>query len=222
MHRIITAFLLIFACFQGFSQTNPVITSWIQNTNGATNPSYPALECNVQSVYYNNTTQRSYVSASSVPGYAIGPWPGNPNSPTDQNMTGSFPLTPAENTGTKTNTGLGAIGIWKNGVQIFNAKDGHYWNNATQTMVMGITYTGWNRNAYYWEGSSFDACKGHPGPNGAYHHHISPACLYQSSASSKSPAASDDEPWAMAPSKRFLRSSRSSAAASSARFADSW
>jgi len=36
----------------------------------------------------------------------------------------------------------------------------------------------WNRNAYYWEGSSFDNCLGHPQQQGEYHHHVSPKCLY--------------------------------------------
>ena len=48
-------------------QTNPVITSWIQNTTGQTNPSYPSLECNVQSVYY--TSDSAYISCCSIPGW---------------------------------------------------------------------------------------------------------------------------------------------------------
>jgi hypothetical protein len=36
----------------------------------------------------------------------------------------------------------------------------------------------WNRNAYFWEGSDFDHCLGHPAPNGEYHHHVNPKCLY--------------------------------------------
>ncbi len=159
-----------------FSQSNPIITTWIQNTTGQTNPSYPSLECNVQSVYYTSTN--SYISASSIPGYVIGPWQANPNAPADQNYVCKFPLTPAVNNGTKTNTGLGVVGLWKNGVGIFNAKDGRYWNNTTQQFVNGITNSGWNRNAKYFEGVSFDSCKGHPAPGGAYHHHISPKCLY--------------------------------------------
>lgn len=61
----------------------------------------------------------------------IGPWQANPNAPADQNYVCKFPLTPAVNNGTKTNTGLGVVGLWKNGVGIFNAKDGKYWNNTT-------------------------------------------------------------------------------------------
>ena len=73
-----------------------------------------------------------------------------------------------EKTGTPTNVGLGHIGVWTNGVSIFNPKDGMSYNN------QGV----WNRNALYYEGVSFDDCLGHPAPNGEYHHHVNPVCLY--------------------------------------------
>jgi hypothetical protein len=62
----------------------------------------------------------------------------------------------------------GHIGVWTNGVSIFNPKDGMSYNN------QGV----WNRNALYYEGVSFDDCLGHPAPNGEYHHHVNPTCLY--------------------------------------------
>jgi hypothetical protein len=151
----------------------------MQNTTSATNPTYTSLPCNVQSVYY--TAANVYVTSSSVPGYSIGPWQANPNSPVNKNYISKFTLTPGENLGTKTYTGLGPIGMWSNGVAIFNAKDGRYYNNANGGWTNGITQNGWNRNAYYWEGLSFDACLGHPAPDGAYHHHVSPVCLYSPS-----------------------------------------
>jgi hypothetical protein len=164
-----------------FSQLSPAITAWIKNTTTAVNPTYTSLECNVQSVYYSST--HAYISASCVPAYAIGPWVANPNLPADKNLVAKITLTPTEKTGAKTYTALGAIGLWTNGVVIYNAKDGQYWNGTA--MVGGIANPGWNRNAYYWEGISFDACKGHPGPNGAYHHHVSPSCLYNQNATTK-------------------------------------
>jgi hypothetical protein len=33
----------------------------------------------------------------------------------------------------------------------------------------------------YFEGVSFDDCLGHPAPNGEYHHHVNPTCLYDDS-----------------------------------------
>ena len=179
MKKFLLSTLLVFISILANAQTNPAITSWMRNTTNAVG--YNNLPCNVQSVYYTSTD--TYVSASDIPAYSIGPWQANPNTPSNQNNISKFTLNPVEKTGTKTNTGLGAIGIWKNGVQIFNPKDGQYWNNATSSFSQGITQNGYNRNALYWEGVSFDNCKGHAGPTGAYHHHISPSCLYSETAS---------------------------------------
>ena len=156
----------------GFSQTGPQITSWIINTTGATG--YNNIPSNVQTVQYS--ASQVYVSASCIPGYNIGPWNSNPNTPTNQNFVCKFTRTPAQNTGSPIYTGLGNIGLWSNGVAIFNPKDGQYWNGSAFTM--GATTTGFNRNALVYEGISFDACLGHPAPGGAYHNHVNPSCLY--------------------------------------------
>lgn len=141
----------------------PEITSWIQNT---TQTGYGGIISNCQLVQYS--TNNVYVSCTCVPSYSIGPWTGNPNIPSNQNFVYKITRNPQQNTGTATTVGLGHIGVWTNGVSIFNVSDGMSYNNA------GV----WNRNAYYWEGSSFDDCLGHPAPNGEYHHHVSPNCLY--------------------------------------------
>jgi hypothetical protein len=158
---------LIFICtlfsFSAFAQT-PEITSWLINTDGSTG--YGNIATNVQSVYYTNTDV--YVTATCIPGYDIGPWAGNPNTPANQNFCFKITRSPQENTGTKTATGLGHIGVWTNGVSIFNAKDAFSYNN------QGI----WNQDALPNEGASFDICLGHPAPNGEYHHHVNPTCLY--------------------------------------------
>ena len=62
----------------------PEVTSWIVNVTGATNPSYSFYESNVQSVDYNSTDV--YVSCTCIPGYDIGPWTANPNTPSNQNF----------------------------------------------------------------------------------------------------------------------------------------
>lgn len=142
----------------------PEITSWIRNTTGATK--YGGILSNVQLVQYN--TSDVYISATCIPGYDIGPWPGNPNIPANMNFVYKITRNPAPNTGTLTNVGLGHVGVWSNGVSIFNSQDARSYNN------LGI----WNQNAYYFEGSGFDNCLGHPAPGGEYHHHVSPKCLY--------------------------------------------
>lgn len=159
----------LFLCFicllaKGIFAQSPEITSWILNTSGATG--YNNIPSNIQQVQYSDSNV--YVSATCIPGYDIGPWPGNPNTPANQNFVFKITRFPQQNTGTSTNTPLGHIGIWSNGVSIFNAKDAFSYNN------QGV----WNRNAIVVEGASFDTCLGHPAPNGEYHHHLNPRCLY--------------------------------------------
>lgn len=152
------------------AQIGPEITSWILNVNNATG--YGGYVTNVQSVQYSSNNV--YVSASCIPSYSIGPWTANPNVPINQNFVYKITRTPQQNTATAVPVGMGHIGVWRNGVSIFNVSDGMSYNN------QGI----WNRNAYFWEGISFDNCLGHPAPNGEYHHHVSPRCLYNPTDSS--------------------------------------
>lgn len=164
MTRFIFIALLILSFQFIFSQTGPEITSWIINTTGETG--YDGIESNVQQVQYSDANV--YVSCTCIPGYDIGPWVGNPNVPSNQNFVYKITRFPVQNTGTLIETPLGHIGVWTNGVSIFNAKDAMSFENE------GI----WNQNAILVEGSSFDDCLGHPAPNGEYHHHLNPTCLY--------------------------------------------
>jgi hypothetical protein len=165
MKRTCTAFMLFLCISSSWGQLPPVITSWLINTTGATG--YNGIPSNVQSIYYTSTDV--YVTCTCIPGYNIGPWGcGNPNTPADQNFAFKITRNPVQNSGAPVNTPLGHTGVWSNGVSIFNAKDGMSYNNQGN----------WNRNAYFWEGCSFDACLGHPAPNGEYHHHVTPDCLY--------------------------------------------
>ena len=147
----------------GIAQPGPEITSWIRNTTAT---GYAGILTNVQLVQYTGTDV--YISATCIPGYSIGPWVGNPNIPSNQNFVYKITRTPVPNTGTLTAVGLGHVGVWKNGVSIFNTQDAMSYNN------MHV----WNQNAYFFEGSGFDNCLGHPAPGGEYHHHVSPKCLY--------------------------------------------
>ena len=160
-----TVFSLFFAlsALLSFAQT-PEITTWVRNTTGATG--YNGIQSNVQVVQYS--TNNVYVSCTCIPGYSIGPWGGNPNTPSNQNFVFKITRNPVENTGTPTAIGLGHTGVWSNGVSVFNVSDAMSYQN------QGI----WNRNAYYWEGQGFDNCLGHPQQQGEYHHHVSPTCLY--------------------------------------------
>lgn len=153
----------VLACVTAARAQGPVVTSWIQNV---TSKGYGGILSNVQLVQYNSTDV--YISATCIPGYSIGPWTGDPNIPANMNFVYKITRNPVPNTGTPTAVGLGHVGVWKNGVSIFNTQD------AMSYMSLGY----WNQNAYVFEGSSFDDCLGHPAPGGEYHHHVSPKCLY--------------------------------------------
>lgn len=146
------------------AQLDPSVTSWVINLTGATG--YNSIPSNVQQVQYS--TGYVYVSATCIPGYSIGPWAGNPNVASNQNFVYKITRTPQQNTGTPTAVGLGHVGVFTNGVSVFNTQDANSYNN------LGI----WNQNAYFFEGSGFDNCLGHPQQQGEYHHHVSPKCLY--------------------------------------------
>jgi hypothetical protein len=152
------------------SAQSPEITSWIINTTGQTG--YGGILTNVQQVQYS--ANNVYITATCIPDYSIGPWTNNPNTPVNQNFVFKITRNPVQNTGTPVSTPMGHIGVWTNGVSAFNAKDGISYNN------QGV----WNRDALLFEGISFDNCLGHPAPNGEYHLHVNPTCLYDDTDSS--------------------------------------
>ena len=88
-----------------------------------------------------------------------------------------FPRTPSVAI-TKTAVPLGHFGTWIDGVTAYSASDGKSYNS------LGV----WNRNAYYWEASSFDTCNGHCDSYLEYHIHWLPKCLFTySDSTSHSP-----------------------------------
>lgn len=194
MKKIITIFLLNLAFFNTSAQTNPVVTSWLQNTTGITGRHYvngnstpvnDAVQANVQTVQYTATD--SYVSATGIPAYITGPFnDGNPSLATAQNKIFKLPLTPTQNTGTATPTTGGNIGIFINGVALFDYRDGVAWNNTTGALCGGpgnptcpggpATTQEWNRDAIPAEKAGFDCNKAHPAM-GNYHHHQNPSAF---------------------------------------------
>lgn len=163
-----TLLLLSFALFnigRLFPQS-PEIKSWILNTTNQ--KGYNNIPSNVLKVQYSSNFV--YITANCIPGYDIGPWAGNPNTPSNQNFLFKITRNPSKNIN-PTATGLGHIGVFTNGVSIFNAKDAMSYNNQNV----------WFQNAITVEGASFDNCLGHPAPNGEYHHHLNPTCLYNDS-----------------------------------------
>lgn len=175
------------------AQLSPAITSWLQNTTktgsyytaGNSTSQSNSILVNCQKVEY--TTDFVFVTATGVPSYPTGPFQdGNPSNATNQNGIYKFPLNPTKNTGTPTGTSGGNIGVFINGVALFDYRDGVGWNSTTNTLCGGpgrtpcpggpMASTPWSRDAIPAEKPGFDCAKGHPA-NGNYHHHQNPSAF---------------------------------------------
>ena len=155
------------------------VTGWMINTtnakghstNATINATVSQIKADVDTVAYDATNV--YVHASDIPSHDIGPFPGNPATPTNRNRTMRIPRAPVVNTGTKTAVGLGPIGVMVNGVSFFDPRDNQSYNN------QGV----WHQNANVFEASGFDGGPGHPAPDmqsqttGSYHYHQAPVAL---------------------------------------------
>jgi hypothetical protein len=187
MKKIILSGLIITGSFPLFSQLNPVITNWLQNTTqtgsyyttGNSTPIGNNVLVNCQAVQYS--ANWVYVTTSGIPAYVTGPFQdGNPSQAQNQNTIFKIPLNPTQNTGNPTATTGGNIGIFINGVALFDYRDGVAWSTTSNALCggpgnppcSGATY--WNRDAVPAEKPGFDCSKGHPAI-GNYHHHQNPS-----------------------------------------------
>jgi hypothetical protein len=193
MRPLFTLLLLSLFCTSGRAQTNPAITSWLQN-NTETGTYYMLgnstlmegdVLVNCQKVEYSDDFV--YVTATGVPAYPTGPF-GNRAQARAENQMGIYkiPLNPVMNMGGLDNTVGGNIGIFINGVALFDYRDGVAWNPQTNEECGGPanercpgamgTVQAWNRDAIPAEREGFDCAKGHPA-NGNYHHHQNPSAF---------------------------------------------
>jgi hypothetical protein len=148
-----------------------VLTTW---SNGSQTQSLPAYD-GVQEV--DSSASWIYVRSTGLASYNMGPWQNGafPNLPVNQKILFRFPRTNAVPT-TKTKTGGGQIGIFVDGVEMFNSWDAFTWDPSTSADT--ANYTGyWNRDAYVNEGATFDPGNAHQQNTGTYHYHASPVAL---------------------------------------------
>ena len=194
MKKITIAFgALLMSITSMFAQTNPAITSWLQNItttgsyymSGNSTTISNNILVNCQMVEYS--TNNVFIHTKGIPSYPTGPFPdGNPSQAEDQDAIFKFPLNPVENTGTSTATTGGNIGVFINGVALFDYRDGVAWNPATNSLCGGPgnppcpggpgATMDWNRDAIPAEMAGFDCSKGHPAM-GNYHHHQNPSAF---------------------------------------------
>lgn len=135
---------LLFISIISAAQTNPAVSSWLINTTNLTGRHYvsgnptpivDAVAANVQTVQYS--TNWVYVSTTGIPSYITGPFlDGNPSLATSQNAIFKISLNPVQNTGNPTNTTGGNIGIFINGVALFDYRDGISWKNSQTHLLV--------------------------------------------------------------------------------------
>ena len=143
-------------------------TTW---SNGSQTQALPAY-AGVQEV--SASVDWVYVRTTGLAGHVMGPWlNGNfPNLPTNRKTLYRIPRNPSV-PATRTLTGLGSIGIFVDGVAMFDSRDAFSWNGTTEAAGTGS----WNREAYVNEGATFDPGFAHQENSGTYHYHASPVAL---------------------------------------------
>ncbi|MFT4595476.1 MAG: hypothetical protein ACI9UR_000113 [Bacteroidia bacterium] len=177
---------------QAASPTHPAVYSWLQNTTetgtfynqGNSTAQNNGILVNCQEVEYSNDFV--YAHTEGVPAYTTGPFlDGNPSAATAQGDVYKIPLNPTPSNNPSNTTG-GTIGVFVNGVSLFDYRDGVAWNPSTNALCGGpgnpmcpggpTASMDWNRDAIPAEMGGFDCSKAHPAM-GNYHHHQNPSAF---------------------------------------------
>ena len=136
MKKTLTLFGLLALLAESNAQLSPAITSWLQNTtetgsyymSGNSTAIDNGILYNCQEIAYSD--DYVYVTTNGIPAYPTGPFlDGNPSQAANQNAIFRIPLNPQQNTGTPTSTTGGNIGVFINGVALFDYRDGVGWNS---------------------------------------------------------------------------------------------
>jgi hypothetical protein len=149
---------------------NNIATTWSNGTQTQSSPAY----CGVQEIY--SSSNWVYIRTTGLASHTMGNWSaGFPNLPANQKALYRIPRTNQITIPTtKTQTGLGAIGYFVDGVAMFDSRDGFIWTGSTES-GNGTGY--WNRDAYVNEGATFDPAYAHQEGTGNYHYHANPIAL---------------------------------------------
>ena len=150
------------------------VTTWNNGTQNQASPAY----CGVQEVY--SSSNYVYVRSTGLGAHVMGPWYLNaahttafPNYPVNGKVLWRFPRTNSVPV-TKTQTSLGTIGLFVDGVAMFDSADGFVWTGSAEA-GNGTGY--WHREAYANEGVTFDPGFAHQEGTGNHHYHANPIAL---------------------------------------------
>ncbi|MGB0578964.1 MAG: sulfatase-like hydrolase/transferase [Limisphaerales bacterium] len=153
------------------------VTTWSRGQGNQTQATYGGVHL----VAFNDNNV--YVGATGLGAHVMGPWYGNPqktqlfpNYPAGRATYFRITRTPVIPT-TKSLTGLGAIGIFVDGVSMFDSRDAFSYSNAQGSDQSGNQGDGvWNSDAYVNESVTFDAANAHQAGS-QYHYHANPPGL---------------------------------------------
>jgi hypothetical protein len=152
-------------------------TTW---SNGRNTQAQPA-GCGVQEIL--SSSNWVYIRSTGLGSQIMGPWQNGrfPNLPTDQHFIYAISRHPTVQT-THNFNHLGEIGLFVDGVRIFDANDAFSYSN--QSGRDGDPRAGigqgdhiWNRDALVNEGKTLDTSLGHQQNWGRYHYHAEPLAL---------------------------------------------
>jgi len=152
-------------------------TTWSNGRNVQSQPAY----CGVQEIV--SSSNWVYVFSTGLGSQIMGPWQNGffPNLPTDQHFIFAVPRHPRIET-TKNFQRLGEIGMFVDGVRMFDAGDAFSYSHqngrdADPRAGIGQGDRIWNRDALVNEVRTFDASFAHQQDRGTYHYHVEPIAL---------------------------------------------
>lgn len=159
------------------------VTTWNRGQGVQAQPTYAGVsEVAV-------TATDVYIRATGLGAHVMGPWYGNvertnlfPNYPANQALLYRIPRDPGTPPTNKELTGLGRIGLFVDGVSMFDSRDAFSYDTSAGQDQMPRSPEGvrgdrvWNRDAYVNEGVTFDRGNAHQAGS-HYHYHANPVGL---------------------------------------------
>ncbi len=160
---------------------NTSVTTWSRGLGVQNAPTYAGVH------EISQTDTDVYVRTTGLGSHIMGPWYLNeaktnlfPNFPSNQAIIYRLPKSPGTVPTTKTLTGLGRIGLFVDGVSMFDSRDAFsYDTSAGEDEGPNNSADGdgiWNRDAFVNEAVTFDAANAHQAGNN-YHYHANPVGL---------------------------------------------
>lgn len=162
------------------------VTTWSRGQGIQAEPTYAG----VHEVSYDNSS--IYIRTTGLGTHIMGPWYLNeartnlfPNYPANQAIIYQIPRDPGAPPATKTNTTLGRIGLFVDGVSMFDSRDAFSYDTSagrddSPNAAAGVDGDEvWNRDAFINESVTFDAANAHQARSNYHYHANPPALRYQ-------------------------------------------